>query len=266
MEREGKPVAVKGRGPGGREDMFPMGHVNDHFMIFESNYSVEKGLFDHNPLDLMPDRGIHSQLMLILLGNVGWSNVLYYSDNSEQVYWDGESADGVRPMMYNPEWKFLHLATEDFPDDLGKSLQAIYLSENNITEGESIRNLIDKHLMDREEVVEKLEEEEKGVNRKMRIYGLNTDNFTRNISWRKEALENNSKVSDILRNHSKNLLRKGYKLSLKTPIGSFFKNRVESDDPVKRSDLNSEIFSIYSDKVDEENFPEKYVEKVWFKD
>lgn len=264
MEAESKPVAVKGRGPGARTDMFPVGHVNDHFMIFESDYSVENDLFDHNPLDLIPDRGIHTGLMLILLGCVGWSNVLYYSDNSEQVYWDGEDATGVRPMMYNPEWNFVHIATEDFPDDLGKSLQAYYLSEHNLDRGEKIRELIDNHLRDRSEIVEEINRHEKEVNRKLIMRGIRPSNEPRNISWNLETVEENSDLKSIFGNAFESL----------ASLGSGFLNRYvlrssltkDVDDPIKAPPENDEIFRIYDEKVDEENFPSDYTDGVWFKD
>ncbi|MFB6187391.1 MAG: hypothetical protein ABEI86_11045, partial [Halobacteriaceae archaeon] len=151
MKDMDKPVAVKGPGLGYRKE-FPIGYIMDQFFVVDSVYAKKIDLFEHNPLELLPDRGIHTAWLLILLGKVGWSNVYHYSDQTEQTDWDDNKNAPVRPMMYNPRWELLHLARADFVEDLGKKLQAKYLVDHNLTEGRNIDEFLEKYFYGEEPI------------------------------------------------------------------------------------------------------------------
>lgn len=192
MKNRDKKVAVRGKGLGYRRSNWRLGHFMDQFIIFDSKYAKEKKFMDFNPLNLLPDAGIHQILSIILLGRVGLDNLLLYSTEEKDEFWDGKSSKlyGVRPSMYNPEWGIMHVARENFPKDLGKEVQAMYLRKHNISKGEYINKLLNKESeMNEEELLKELNSLEKSLDRRLRLLFYRQGDLTRKFNQKQEILD-----------------------------------------------------------------------------
>lgn len=264
MDDRDKPVAFKGYGLG-RRGVFPIGHVMDQFFVIDAEYAQSVDFFEHSALELLPDRGIHTIMMLILLGKVGWSNVYFYSDGSEQVYWDGADNFGVGPMMYNPDWEYVHVKPEDFPDELGKTVQATYLANHGVTEGPHIEPLIEEYACPHEELVAKLNETESKYNNTLRWYGLSlAEDFDRNYGKADEFLDRS--LSGRLKTAAgKQLLPLSQGVaSLKEVIGEKLgiTASLPAADPVAEAWPERNLDEVYGQELCEEDFPDE--DQFWF--
>jgi hypothetical protein len=153
--------------------------MDQFFMVSTSKIGIAE-LFKHEPTELLPDRGIHTLMAVLLLGKVGWSNVYYYSDQQEQELWNGEKNTGPRPMMYLPEYEFVHIANEDFIEDTGKKLQAYYLKEQSLTTGKNISEFLDK--WGDYDVMSELDNTEDSYNKRLKKIGKQLEDFGYNHS------------------------------------------------------------------------------------
>lgn len=258
METQESQVAFKGKGLAHRGHRL-VGHMMDQFFVLNADYAAKKEFFEHSPFELLPDRGIHTMMTVLLLGKVGWSNVYFYSDQSEQVFWDDQSATGARPMAFNPNYEFFHLATEDFPEDLGESLQAYYLHERGLTEGEHLSDLIDEHYVPSEQLLKRLETVEQELD--SQILFFNTKDLGRNFRLAKDYVEKpaTERVLFLVRGGLNRALKK---LSDLEPILDKVLNRqIPRVDPVERAD---DFDRVYAEALRLNDFPAPYNEEMWF--
>ena len=210
LENREKKAAVRGKGISFRDNRYRIGHIMDQFIFFDSNHIVEENLLDFDPLEMMPDAGIHTILSILFLGRLGLGNIFYYSYRKEDEYWDGREnpvESGVRPGIYNEKWGLLHLAKEDFPKNYGKELQAVYLQKNNLKKGENIQNLLDSS-RNKDDIIQELAEIEDKLNRSLRILGYRQGDLDRQFKRKKEILRKpvRKKIKFLL----KNVLREAY--------------------------------------------------------
>lgn len=266
MDERNQPVAFKGYGLG-RRGVFPVGHVMDQYFVLDVDYAQEVDFFEHSALELLPDRGIHTIMMLILLGKVGWSNVYFYSDGSEQVYWDGAYNFGVGPMMYNPDWEYVHIKTEDFPDSLGKTVQATYLAEHGVTEGDHIEPLVDEYAMSHEELVATLNQTEARYDSRLKKYGLSlADDFDRNFGEADGFFDQSlsGRVKTAAGNHALPISQ--VLTSLKDSIGEKLgvSASLPAADPVAEAWPERNLDDVYSQQLRRADFPEDYHNQFWF--
>jgi hypothetical protein len=128
--------------------------------------------------------------MILLLGRVGLSNFYYFSDMSEDRYWDGETkiTHGIRPMVYEPNWNLLHVATEDFPKSWGKNVQAMYLSNHRLTEGDHIEHFLEEYDIDNSELLSRLSEIENRLDRRLKVLGPDELQYRRNFQTKQDIL------------------------------------------------------------------------------
>ncbi|WP_124176941.1 hypothetical protein [Natrarchaeobius halalkaliphilus] len=135
-------------------EQYPPGHFMDQFLLFNATDCRSAGLFERELLEYPPGIHSHRLLPMVCLVAFGWGSIWHYSNRSEEVLWDGEptlrAGRRVRPMTYNPKYAQVHIAREDFGPGQGKSLQAYYLDEHGLTEGEYIDELLTDHLRDRD--------------------------------------------------------------------------------------------------------------------
>jgi hypothetical protein len=82
--------------------------------------------------------------------------------------------------MYNPIYEQVHIAAEDFPGDLGRSLQAYYLETHGLTDGKYIEDLLEKHSMDKLSLFNSLESHLENIDEDLKwYYGLTVDTLNR---------------------------------------------------------------------------------------
>ena len=263
MESKNKSVAFKGRGLGDRGP-FPLGHIMDQFFILDAEFALERDFFEFSPLELLPDRGIHTIMLLILLGKVGWSNVYYYSDQQDQVLWNGEATMYPRPMMFNPQWRHLHVATEDFPGDLGKSIQASYLKRHDITDGKYVEALLDAHYRSHDELEAALDREEVKLNEALNWLGLSLAHFGYNFREASDIAEMSTlgQIRFAIDHH----LTRGKRLFDRILACNPFSDNASTlphDDPVKAAWPDRNLDDVYASQLQPDDFPGEYADP-WF--
>jgi hypothetical protein len=218
LEESEKHAAVRGMGSSYRRPKFWLGSVMDQFFLFESDFFDDRSFFDFDPRDLLPHTTIHNMLLLLLLGNVGRSNFFYYSDKSTDRWWDDKKKTqpyaGVRPSTFIPEYGFVHVATEDFPEEYGKSVQANYLRRFDITDGEHISALRHKYEMNESKLFRRLRWLELRQNLRVRCYGYRPVTFGRRYPAKAEFLEQSfeRKLIQLVKNVGEELYYKGHQL------------------------------------------------------
>jgi len=266
MDERDQPVAFKGYGLG-RRGVFPIGHVMDQYFVLDTEYAQEIGFFGHSVFELLPDRGIHTVMMLILLGKVGWSNVYFYSDGSEQVYWDGKRSFGVNPMMYNPDWEYVHIKRDDFPADLGKTLQAVYLAEHGITDGPHIKSLLERYNVSREALVSRLKDLEEMYDEKLGWYGLSVaSDFNRNFG-NVDGFLSQSRFDRLKAAAGKHSLKASQAFEdVKDRIGRVLgiTTGLPASDPVADAWPEGNLDEVYREAVVQTDFPDNYHNEFWF--
>lgn len=259
------PVAFKGRGLGQRWP-FPVGHVMDQYFILNADYAERIGFFEHSPLELLPDRGIHTVMTLLLLGKVGWSNVYHYTDETPQVHWDGRSAHSVRPMMYNPDYEQVHIATEDFPNDFGRALQAHYLREWDHTAGPNVRRLFDEHNRPEADLFADLNRLEKSLDRDLRRWGFSVDDFGRNYrqaqSFLKSSTLNRAKHVAGHYGEAVSTAFGAVKDLVKDVLGVH--QSLPAADPVRDAYPDQTFEDVYASELCTEDFTGGYEDDLWF--
>jgi hypothetical protein len=189
--------------------------------------------------------------------------MLHYSTGAERQHWDGtpstELVNDARPMFHNPKFGQLHVAIEDFRGDLGRSLQAHYLEEYGLTDGERISQLLDDHLLERDELFRELDDYLDDLNRELRWYGLSVDDLGRDIQ---------EQVTPILQKGP--IGRAKVALSYKTRgtvvrelingIYNAYKELTGASDGTGRSHNkypNRSLHQYYGEKLESDDFPEE---------
>jgi hypothetical protein len=225
VSKRNRALAIRGWGVEHRGNKVWVGDVIDQFFMFEANYFDENSVFDFELMDLLPHTSIANGLMILFLGRVGLSNIYHYSDMSDDVDWQEKKKyyGRIRPSVYVPRWKFLHVARDGFPGEYGKHLQAIYLRQNEIEYGSAVKSLLSNYSMSKENLQEELQNIEDDLDRRLRYLGYNPEIFGRRFEYKKGVLDKNKyeKVRSLVRNL---LTRKIYYPGLRilnrlTPLG-----------------------------------------------
>ncbi|MBX0303038.1 hypothetical protein [Haloarcula salinisoli] len=213
-----KHAAVRGMGSSYRRPKFWLGSVMDQFFLFESDGFAERSFFEFDPRDLLPHTAIHNMLMLLLLGNVGRSNFFYYSDKTTDLWWDDREKTqpyaGVRPSTFVPEYGFVHVAAEDFPEDYGRSVQANYLRRFDITGGEYVTRLRENHEMQESKLFRRLRWKELKQNLRVRCYGYRPVTFGRRYPVKADFLDKpfEEKLTQLAKNVGEEIYHQGHRL------------------------------------------------------
>jgi hypothetical protein len=181
MEAEDASVAFKIQ-----SDTFEQHRVfPDQFWLIDANDARDVGFFQWDALDFPPRLSTHQILPMLCLAHFGWGGIYQYSTRADGVHWDGmsvlEAGNAVRPMLYSPKHHHVHIANEDFPEGLGKSLQVHYLDKYGLDDGEHIESLFAAHQMPKDELFDRLDRYLSDLNSQLRWYGLSVDDFGRDM-------------------------------------------------------------------------------------
>lgn len=259
-------IAVRGHGFTWRTPYSPSGQIMDQFFIMEKSFVESREFLDFHPLDLLPHKSIHNSLALLVFGRAGRNNTYFYADMSEDLQWDKSPVNlpftGVRPGIFNQEYRYLHIATDEFPESYGRGLQAKYLEEHSIT-GDFVGDFKEKYGI--EDVVEKIYSVEKRYNRELRILAYDVEGFGREFDKMNRVLNQplHKKVARGLLNHISNL--KNFLVFNSLPLidGRFEylgdkKNRRFYRD----SKWNEDSGKLYLESLEDEDFEE---DSLWFR-
>ena len=184
MEKNKKEVAFRGLGFSKYRHDCPNGHADDMFFIYNVKAMQEKRFLDFNPLAMLVHKNsIHGLLSLMLVSRIGIENTYHYDNHSNLLYWDGKKHPGdierVKPSIFDPEHKFLHVHVQGFPEKYGLSVQAMYLKRYGLTKGEYIQKFIEKYYIPQKELFAILKKIEKKQNLKIRFLGFPILSFGR---------------------------------------------------------------------------------------
>lgn len=273
MDDRGKKVAIRGLSPTYRKPKYWLGSLMDQFLLFNADYAESISLLDYDPLDMMPHTNIHTALSMLLIGRVGMSNIWHYSNFEDDQHWDGKSTiqpfTSVRPAIFNPTWGYVHVAVDEFPDDWGRNLQAIYLKENGITEGKYIQKLISNQSLEKDELFQKLAEVEERQDRKLKRLGFKPVTLGRKFQHKQNILDSSAKqkIGMII----KNVGKESYYQLVNILLPSRFEDRRYPLDIRRRSLYrdaewpDQELHEVYEQQVRPEDFPEEN-RSFWFED
>ena len=150
-------IAVRGTGLG---DVYKpwtsnsaMGQVDDNVFVFRRVAAKENGLWNFNVEDLLMRKySVHGALMNVLAIKLGLRHIYYYKllKDCYNVYGERSVDNEVKPMLFDLDYKFLHVHRGSLPYDWGKRIQAMYLLNyvrNNIyiRETEIMHEFIEKY-------------------------------------------------------------------------------------------------------------------------
>lgn len=271
-------LAMRGDGMTFRRPDYHLGRVMDQFFVFDAQYFDDISFFDYNPLELLPHTSVHTSLMLLFLGRVGLSNIWHYSDMSNDVYWDGEPKirpfSGVRPSVLDPDWGLLHVATDEFPEDLGKSVQAMYLNRYGLTSGEHISSYIEQYERDEAGLFAELAAIEERQNRELRRLGYRPNRLGRLFTQKEQILSKslNEKAKTLLKNIAIESYYAAFSVGYRLYYSAFGDG--EADHP--NLDVHTRGFykdamwprtleEYYTDRLIRDDFPNEYL-GVWVDD
>ena len=246
-------------------DKYPPGSFEDNFLIFDAEEANSVDLFEHSSLQL-PPTWIHQILPMLCISKFGWDNVYQYTNGIERQHWDGtlshQIRNDARPMFYHPEFDQLHVAREDFPDELGKSLQAYYLYRKEITKGKYIKNLLEEYRMSEDRLFEELESYIQDLNKELKKYQLSVDLFGRDIRLIKQFLYEKSvteKIKTIIEMKSKNTFIHPFLKGMYKSASYLFENGIKKDGPRYNKYPNEYINDIYTQVMNKDDFPEELI-------
>lgn len=141
----------------------PFGHVDDHFFVFNKKKFLEKKVFDFEPTDFSLYRhNIHDVLATVFLVKLGLKDIWYYGNTAKMTGWNGKPMvkRGVKPSIYDDDYKTLHVHRGSFKNGYGQQLQAWMLQNHNLNKTEFIKEFIRKYGSKRLQLEVKLSGEE----------------------------------------------------------------------------------------------------------
>lgn len=177
MKKNNFKAAVRGFGLTKYGHDCPLGHVDDMFFIYDVDYFRKVGFLDFNTLEMLPTRlSLHGILATLLVAKVGVSKVYLYDNHTRFLDWDGKPKYALRgralPSALDPETGFVHVNVSSFPEGYGKKVQAMYLKEYGLTEGENIKRFLKNYYTPKEEFVKELTSIENKLKLKLRLSGF----------------------------------------------------------------------------------------------
>jgi hypothetical protein len=193
ISEQSKKFVARGYGFGFYGRDVPLGRIDDHFFFFDAPYLREVNFFKFDPLEMLPHKlSIHGILSVQILAKVGMKNFLLYHDQSCCECWPGQEKYlpwyPVKPSSYDPVRHFLHVHRQSYPEDWGQRLQALYLRQNGITIGNTIKVFLEQYTRPDEDIIKMLNSEYRYLTHSLRKWGLQPEPFAQDIVAMREAL------------------------------------------------------------------------------
>jgi hypothetical protein len=240
----------------------------DQFFLYEVEQAQAANLMQWQPLDLLPAGSVHSAMALLVCGRVGRSNVWHYDDMQTDLYWDGAPRSHpvhVRPSVYVPDWQFVHVAADDFPENYGRSVQAMYLNRHGIKAGRTVKRFLDEWLTDEDQLLSELESIDNQLDRRLRRYGYDVSQFNRYFDKREEVL-NHSRATlalSALRNAVRGFYLRANQMIMQLPYSAYLLDPDRRPFDLERSHADHTLDSewpvstdeLYAENVDCNDFP-----------
>lgn len=245
-----KKFALRGAG---LEELYqdaPLGHMDDHFFIFDRKYCLDNKVFEFKPEHFFPHIfTVHGILFINILTKIGLDKIWYYQNTKNLLNYDNKvlGMRTVKPVSYDPIHEFFHLHRGSFPDNYGKKIQAVYLKEAGFNKSEYINKFINENYENRSKLIIELNSIEFKIDKKLKRYFYPQKVIqNREINY-KEKLLQHSNFKKFIYNLS---YRFGKAIYLKVKnknkiddIADFYKNIVKISDFVE-DDWTSSLYKI----------------------
>ena len=141
-----KTLAIRGSGKTYNDcEETPYGHIDDHFFVFNRKQAIINNLFDFTPEDFNLNRhSVHDVWATIFLAKLGLKNIWYYGNTKDMIGWNGKPLGrrGVKPSIYDPIFKTLHVHRSSFKNYTGETLQARMLAQHHLTNSSYLQDFI----------------------------------------------------------------------------------------------------------------------------
>jgi hypothetical protein len=195
MESMDKKFFARGFGYGYYRGDAPLGHLDDMFFIFDSHFMRKVGFFDFDALNFLSHKlTIHGILSTQVLSRVGLQNFYLYNDLTDIETWGGQKKimpyDGAKPLIFDKKNCFLHVHRGEFLEGYGEILQAIFLKNYCLTDGECIKRFIGDHYKQEKEVYSHLKKIENNLDRKLMLLGYDIKEFGQCFTSKESAVKN----------------------------------------------------------------------------
>lgn len=237
LKKSNKKIALRGAGLETLYQDTPLGHMDDHFFIFEKKFFIESNVFNFKPEHFFPHVfTVHGILFINIITKVGLDKIWYYADTKNLLNFDNRELNmrTVKPVSYDPKYGFLHVHRGSFPDEYGKIIQAIYLREAGFSNSKFIADFINTYYEDRSNVIDELEIIERRINKKLKMYGFPSKDINNREIVYKNKLAEEANVKKMFYNLSFNLMRRFYnrirKVEKIEDITKFYNNKVRISD------------------------------------
>jgi hypothetical protein len=211
-------VAFRGLGFSKYRNDTPLGHVDDHFFIFNSTEAKKSKLFEFKAQEMLPHKlTVHGILSANILTKIGMKNILFFDifkKSNNYICWEGVEkifpSYPVKPSLMDKKRQFLHVHKESFPENYGQQLQSYYLNNNNIKKGRHVVDYIFKNKYSHNlhiELSNLLDSRSKKIN----SIGLNSEDFGQDIVYMQTTISQTT-FTKVFRNYILKFLN--YLLSL----------------------------------------------------
>lgn len=206
LKNRNQYFAVRGLGFSWMGTDTPLGHIDDHFFVFNKNFVVEKKFFDFSVEEFWPHKlSIHGILTINLISKIGLSNIWYYKLVNNLEWWDGRkincTINYAKPCNYDPEYEMLHVHRGSFPEDYGQKVQAMFLKQCSFNKSEYIQHYIKKYNVSKNILISELKEYEDLLNKllRKRFFYVNDRKCNRDFKEKEKILNEKSMVKLIYR-------------------------------------------------------------------
>lgn len=152
LRKSGRPFGSRGFGYGYTSpERYPHGAIHDIFFIAENKSIRETSVLEFDPGNLaLADPNTHGTIASMIQFRQGADGILWYSDLTNTLGWDGEPKliapnTAMRPLTYEPETALFHVNKHFFPEDFGERFMSKYLIDHGFRSGAAIESHIDDH-------------------------------------------------------------------------------------------------------------------------
>jgi hypothetical protein len=237
------------------DQRYPPGVFPDQMWLIDAEEARRENFFDKKALDFPPSWSVHFLWPMICLSHFGWGRIYQYSNRTEERLWDETPVRGnpARPMFFNPEYGQVHIATEDFRGDYGKALQAHFLREFGLTDGERIQPFLEQYAIDEGDLFARLNEWISDLNSQLRWYGLSVEDFDYDMRKIRPLLDDTSAAGKLKRGAEVRTEGTRIGIILRSLISLIKLGESESDVGLRGQMLDD----YYQQVLQRDDFPEK---------
>ena len=234
-----KKVAVRGPGIEYYISNHKFGYIDDHFFVFEKEYFQKKEVFNYKPEDFFPHvNTVHQITFINILTKVGLERIWYYRKTQDLLCYDEKKLiiPGVKPSSFDSYYMFLHVHRGSFPNGYGKSIQAMYLKEQDFNNSSLIKEFINENYVEHEKLMSILLKYENKINKRLLLLGYGQKILQNREIIYKENIIKSTTFFKLIKNYIIKFAKKIYSIKKHNTkindISDFYRNVVKLDELV----------------------------------